>query len=92
MRTGSAQTAAQSPQDKAAWDALDAETRARVGMVVAPHDFVIATTPQERRDWARCDRVLAQAADYRATCPVAPARRGSSRSAGASGNRQDADG
>ncbi|MDT3397088.1 hypothetical protein RKE29_10590 [Streptomyces sp. B1866] len=67
MKTGSAGTAGQSPQDKqdaAAWEALDAETRARVDKVVAPADFVIATTPEARRDWERCDRVLTEAARY----------------------------
>lgn len=66
MVIGGATTAGQSPQDRAAWDALDEETRARVLSAMDPKDFVIATTPDGRQDWARCDQTLKTAATYRA--------------------------
>ncbi|GGR13997.1 hypothetical protein ACH4U6_25185 [Streptomyces netropsis] len=47
METGGAKTAAQSRLDRAAWDALDPETRERLAAFVSPEEFTVTAGSAE---------------------------------------------
>ena len=52
METGSATGAERSRQARAAWEALDPETRARVAFL-SPDEFTVADCDESARQWQR---------------------------------------
>nr|WP_249374982.1 hypothetical protein [Streptomyces sp. I05A-00742] len=47
METGSAEAAAQSRLDRAAWDALAPETRERLASFISPDEFTVTAGSEE---------------------------------------------
>lgn len=50
METGSAEAAAQSRLDRAAWDALAPETRERLADFISPEEFTVTAGSKESAD------------------------------------------
>jgi sarcosine oxidase gamma subunit len=65
METGSAKRAERSQQDRAAWEALDPETRERVAFL-SPDEFTVADGEESARQWQRFVDVLDRAERHEA--------------------------